>query len=254
MSGKEVNDNLIKKRNGKIITNKDNEKCTIVEYIDSNNCTIQFEDGTILHNVEYRSLVNGQTRNPYFKSVCGVGYMGIGKYKTRENGVKTDAYNKWAQMIRRCYNEKARKNHLSYIGVIVCEEWLNFQVFAEWMENNYINHWQIDKDLICKNCKIYSPETCLFLPQEINSALITNSRRRGKYPKGVHKYRKGYLTSLSKFGKQDVIGYSMTVEEAFNIYKVAKEIHIKELAEIWKKELPHTTYLILINYKVEIND
>ena len=45
--------------------------------------------------------------------------------------------------------------------------------------------YHLDKDILVKGNKVYSPETCCFVPQEINSLLVTSVRSRGDQPIGV---------------------------------------------------------------------
>ena len=92
---------------------------------------------------------------------------------------KSNLYQRYYNMLSRCYNKKA-KHYSCYgaIGVTVCEEWKCFQTFLSWCISNrepHMQDWQIDKDILCPDCKIYSPETCAFVPQEINK-LFTNTK------------------------------------------------------------------------------
>ena len=83
---------------------------------------------------------------------------------------------------QRCYN----KNHKQYKnyggrGVTICDEWLNsFEAFIEWAFNNgYEDHLELDKDELCNqlgiNPKIYSPQTCKWIPKSVNA--ISNLRQ-----------------------------------------------------------------------------
>lgn len=104
-------------------------------------------------------------------SVCGIGYVGNGEYVTKKNGVHTTAYNKWHGILERCYSLKARAKHPTYSDCSMCDEWLNFQVFAKWFYDNYPNDgvkYNIDKDIKVKGNRIYSPDTCLFVTPEDN--------------------------------------------------------------------------------------
>ena len=75
-------------------------------------------------------------------------------------------------MLERCYSQKTQEKHTTYKECSVSEEWYNFQNFAEWMDKNYnyetMQKWHLDKDILFKGNKIYSPERCAFVPQEIN--------------------------------------------------------------------------------------
>lgn len=94
----------------------------IIDYFSFANCIIRFEDGTKLNNVRFDHIRNGSIRNPFHKSVVGVGYLGEGIYKTKEKGKMTNIYNTWFKMLVRCYSEKFRTKYPTYKNVTVCEE------------------------------------------------------------------------------------------------------------------------------------
>lgn len=93
----------------------------------------------------------------------GVWPVSVGRRPTRE-------YSRWSTIMARCYNPKHKAYH-SYggRGVTVCEEWHDFQIFADWFSENNIDGWVMDKDL-CGGM-IYSPVTVVFLPDQINQLL-----------------------------------------------------------------------------------
>ena len=47
----------------------------------------------------------------------------------------------------------------------VCEEWKHFSNFKKWFDENYIEGFDIDKDILIKGNKVYSPEACSFVPR-----------------------------------------------------------------------------------------
>jgi hypothetical protein len=176
------------------------------------------------------------------------------------NGKSTPHYSRWRDMKTRCYNEKAQKRDVVYQNVIVCDEWHDFQVFAEWFEQNYnpetMKGWQLDKDILVKNNKIYSPDRCCFVPKEINVLFTKRKSKRGDFPIGVtyHSRDLKFMARIIKYGKVYHLGYFDTAQKAFQVYKVAKEDYIKEVAEKWKDKITLNVYNALINYKVEITD
>jgi hypothetical protein len=196
-------------------------------------------------------------------TVYGIGYIGKGKYKSKENGKNTHQYMTWREMIRRCYSEKYHERCPTYKGCSVAEEWHCFQNFAEWYDQNYyqiegeVTH--LDKDIIVKGNRVYSPNTCVFVPQKINVLFIKNNIRRGDLPIGVSLKKSSkklpYVVVFSiGIGKTITIGCYGTPEEAFNSYKELKEKHIKEVANEYKNKIPILLYDALIKYEVEIND
>lgn len=230
----------------------------IVEYFHRLNCTVKFEDGLTLKGLRYPHIVNGYVKNPNHKSVYGVGYLGIGEYSTCENYKRTPAYKTWNSMMHRCYKQDVLK-HTSYKNVIVCEEWHSLQGFSKWHEDNYEQHmigWHLDKDILVKGNKVYSPETCCFVPQVINKLLVKADSTRGEYPIGVYysERDKKFLATLCKLNMRIHLGTFDTSEEAFQAYKVAKEKHIKETADEWREQITTLCYQALYNYQVEITD
>ena len=230
----------------------------IIEYYSRLECTIRFDDGVVLNKLRYPHVVNGYVKNPNHKSVCGVGYLGVGKYKRHENKKPTIQYSKWKQMIERCYSKGHLLRYPTYSTATVYEEWHNFQVFAEWFENNYdskvMQGWELDKDILIKNNKLYSPEKCVIIPKEINYILLKSDSIRGLYPIGVSKSRNKFTAHLTKNNGSFYLGTYKTAEEAFQAYKTAKEEYIKELADKWRARITEPTYKAMYNYEVEITD
>lgn len=130
--------------------------------------------------VDISQLKRGNVRNHYHRSCCGVGYMGVGDYSCVSHKTYSSV---WRDMLSRCYGNKNEELSPTYVGVSVCDEWLCFQKFCKWMDGNYIKGWCLDKDLLSKDSKIYSPETCVFVPKYVNN-FLTNKQKNNKsgYP------------------------------------------------------------------------
>ena len=137
----------------------------------------------------YQSFKNEKIKCPYEPRYYGVGYLGEGKYKMSENGKNTDEYDIWYHMLMRCYDPKYQEKHTTYRGCKVEDYLLNFQHMCEWLDDNYYEipgeKMCLDKDILCKGNKIYSRETCIFVPQKINTLFIKCNNSRGKDPIGV---------------------------------------------------------------------
>ena len=234
----------------KWVTNEGYE-VEIVEYFGNKNCTVKFEDGILISNLQYGNIKKGNIRNVFHKSVHNNGYLGIGKYKCIVNTRITKVYNTWKGILERCYDEKYQEKRPTYKGCTVDECWHNFQNFAKWYEEKYITGYQLDKDILIKDNKIYSPETCCFVSQEINKLFIKSNASRGKYPIGVNKHISGKFQS--QLNKKH-LGTFDTPEEAFQAYKIAKEKYIKEIANKYKNKITTDCYTAMLNYKIEITD
>lgn len=245
-----------KNRLGKVFTTTEGCKYTIIAYRKATDIDIQFEDGTILYNRQYGDTRMGSVKNPYYKSKYGVGYLGIGKHKSTLDGVDTPMYVSWTSMIGRCYNVNSG-NYYNYADCSVDEKWHNYQVFGDWFDENYKSHmqsWHLDKDILKKGNKIYSPSTCCFVPQEINGLFTKCDKKRGIYPIGVYKVKNRYVAQISiNSSRTKSLSFS-TPEEAFYTYKTAKENNIKNVADRWKGQITEPCYEAMYNYEVEITD
>jgi len=178
-----------KKRTGEKHLTNEGYWVIITEYITAKDCTIQFEDGVVLYNKYYLDIKKGLIRNPNRISMCGKGYVGEGKYKAIR---KVKSYSTWANMLQRCYSKTYHAKKPTYIECYVTEEWLNFQNFAEWFEKNYnpeiMERWSLDKDILVKGNKVYSPETCCFVPYEINNKFTSRCTTKN-YKEVADKYK-----------------------------------------------------------------
>ena len=192
------------------------------------------------------------------KLIFSVGYNTKETYKSTENGKKTKCYQTWQNMLMRCYDEKFHARKPAYIGCKVCEEWHNFQNFAKWYEENYYEiegeRMHLDKDILVKGNKIYSPQTCVFVPQRINNLFEKCDRVRGNYPVGVHKDKNKFRAKIRIGHKLIYLGIFDNPHEAYLLYKINKELLIQSVAEEYKDKIPKILYKALINYNVEEND
>ena len=215
---------------------------------------VQFLDdhGYIKEHCIYENFKRGQIKNPYDKSKYGVGYIGVGKHKAKVNCKYNYIYDAWADMLNRCYHSKNR--FPAYYGTCeVCSEWHNFQVFGTWYEQNFYQvgneRMHIDKDILYPGNKIYSPDTCILVPQRINMLFMNKPNKRG-LPNGI---RKAYGKYLAKYNNEELGAYT-TLEDAYNVYAAKKEENIKQIAEEYKELIPEKLYVALYNYKVKIEN
>ena len=234
-------------RLGEKYVTKQGYEIEIIEYISKRDITVRFDNGYTVKVIGFSTILKGKIRNPYHKSVLGVGYLGVGNYKGFINNKVTKVYQNWLNMLHRGYSQQYKEKHPTYKGITVCEEWLNFQNFAKWHEENYIDGWALDKDIICKDCKIYSPETCAFVPREINN--IFTDKINGLLV-GIRKRNTIFTVRIKINGKEVHIGSYSTQEEAILNYCVVKEKTIKELANKHKDKLSLEVYESLINFKI----
>jgi hypothetical protein len=220
---------------------------TIVDYKDSKHITVKFSGIETLVNASMTVWENGNIYSPYNPSVAGVGYIGEGRFSIQFN---REYYEKWNNMLNRVYNENFLKKNVAYRGTKVSEEWYNFQNFAEWCEQHFVEGWELDKDLLGYGKKIYSPETCCYLRM--------SGKSRSKLPKGVDiKDRKrGYIRYRARTSgyingewKKKLQGKERkTPEEAHADYVVLRTQSAQELARMFKDRLDPMAYEALMNY------
>lgn len=243
----------------------------IIFYNNANDIAVEFCDKyrAKIHTC-YSNFKKGNVKNPYYPDVYDVGMLGV-KYPSKINGKNTKEYTIWRSMLRRCFDEKYKKKQLTYADATCCDEWLLYENFYEWLHSQEnFDKWEdgkmfsVDKDILIKKNKIYSPKTCLLVPKEVNGLFIRQDRRRGELPIGVsyckEKNDKKYRAYVSmrnlgnKFSK--TIGYYDTSEKAFQAYKKYKEKMIKQVAqeEYTKGNITKQCYDAMMNYEVEITD
>ena len=169
------------------------------------------------------------------KLVLGIG-INDSDYNTQPiiNGkqVRCKYYNTWTNMLKRCYDPKYQAKHHTYIGCTVTEEWLIFSNFKAWMETQDYEGKQLDKDILVRGNRIYSPNTCIFVSNTINLLFTKSDAARGEYKIGVSfkKENGKYLAQCQVNSKTKYLGLFLTEEEAYQTYKIFKTSHIRTIA------------------------
>lgn len=219
---------------------KRNDTVTIVEYYGCDNVIVEFKNTGTRVKVEYSQFKKENIKDPMYKDSLGVGCIGIGKHSAT---TKNPVYRRWFAMLQRCYDTS---NRAYTPNKSVCEEWLIFQNFADWLEE----HWYevdgqimcLDKDILVSGNNTYSPQTCCVVPMEINNA-FNHANKRLSFRRDKH----GRYTVS---GNSQYLGYVNNKEDAWKLYKTYKEEYIYELAQKYKNVLEERVYNTLINYKV----
>lgn len=189
---------------------------TIINPVSSKEVYIVFDDGyetkTSIENIK-----KGKVTNRIFPKLYGIGYLGVGeKYLTTDETKKcTRAYSEWVTMLRRCYSEEYHKRKPTYATCIVAEDWHNFQNFAEWFynESNYKDGWHLDKDLLSYDNKVYSKDTCVFIPGCINNLMRRHKHEQVITPDRKRRFDEAYDYLLNNGFNNDI---------AKNIYNYIK--------------------------------
>lgn len=230
----------------------DNGSCaTVIDYLNNKNITIQYDSGAV-HVVQGGNLKRGSIKDPFKPSLYGVGILGIDRVSASDQGYVT-----WSNMLRRVYLPKNKLEYEAYKDCSVDQSWLLLTNFNNWFKSQiHEKGYHLDKDLLHKGNKVYSPSTCIFVPQEINKFLTSRANGRGKYPLGVS-YKISnlkYDAKVSIDSRTKHLGLFEHPEDAFYAYKKAKEEYSKVLAERWKEHIDARAYDALLRYEVNITD
>lgn len=241
------------------------EECEIVEYNDCDNIIVRFVKTGELVKSRYGSFKRGSIKSHFTPTVYGVGVVGL--ETTRINGKLFKSYYTWQGILERCYSKKYQEKYPTYKGCKVCDEWKYYKNFKEWYDKNYYEieeqKMALDKDILVKGNKIYNPDNCVFVPQDINKLFTKNDINRGGLPIGVcwHESRSGYQARCNIFDivtkksiKSKHLGLYNTPDEAFKAYKRVKEENIKQVADYHREQIPNKLYEAMYKYQVDVDD
>lgn len=150
------------------IQKREKQTYYLVHFLETNN--YQYIHTSVLNNA---SRIKDSSK-PH---VAGVGYATGTKDKPFSPQDYARAYEIWCAMINRCYLRGTGMR--SYKDVEVANEWHDFANFLAWFKSEVYSNslvsghsLALDKDLFGNGKKIYSADTCCFLPKSINSLLV----------------------------------------------------------------------------------
>jgi|SRR5690554_1497795 len=191
-------------------------------------------------------------------------------YKTKKLVREACVTSVWKGLLARCNvmtegevsKHKRTKRWESYSDVSICDEWLDFQNFAEfYYEDKYRDDgWHLDKDILVKGNRVYAPEFCCFVPPKINTLFTSitgqKKRKREDLPTGVS-YFKGYNNAeryrvrVNSFvtGKPITV-YAKDVNLAEQRYKELKKEQITLAANMWRDKIDPRVYSAMIHWEV----
>jgi hypothetical protein len=191
-----------------------------------------------------------ELKNPYEKTVAGVGYIGLGDHRSNPLKYKAE-YVVWAGILDRGYGDKVRLNRPGYDETIVEDVWHNFGGFIDWTRSAIgwgKEGWHVDKDLLVRGNKSYGPDVCCMLPGKINSNLWIQTKEGDTLP-GVIKIGNSYRAN-TKLGEVTQARHFKTEQDAFSFYRQTKEAYIKYLAEQYRDELDPRAYQALMSWEI----
>lgn len=176
-------------RIGVEFTTNEGYQVIVMDYVNGKKVQIMFLDEHKYKMwTQWSKLESGSVKNPFHKSVYGVGFLGLDengeRLKTRENGKPLREYQCWFGMFERAYSTDLHKRNPTYENVTVCKEWHSFSQFLkdlpkiknyELWRDNPNSGITLNKDMyyvelgIDTNEKTYSLETCRFMTRSDSS-------------------------------------------------------------------------------------
>jgi hypothetical protein len=179
-------------------------------------------------------VVRGNVKNPYYPGILGRGFIGVGEFASTYPGAGTrKEYLLWKTMLVRCYDPKKADYYRTYLDKDVCEHWYNYQNFAYWCQDQAgfnLPYFELDKDILVPGNKIYSPETCVFVPREVNCLFTGYRPKKNNLPRGVVMAKLRYRVHCPNVeGGQVYVGQYKTLEEAVEVYRT----NIKEVMNFY---------------------
>lgn len=229
---------------------------TVKNYTNAHDVLIEFDNTGYCYSVAAGNARRGLVKDNMAKTVYGVGCLGNGKYKSRlpNNGPCTKEYSTWSSMMHRCYGEERDETTLrNYIDCLVCEDWHNFQNFAKWCNSQpemlYKNS-SLDKDILVKGNRVYSPNACCFVPSQLNTAVTGTKHQNSTGKAGVWKFKDSYISEVTIFSAKSGLGSFDNIDDAQFVYNKVKEAYIRALAEIYKSDINQKAYTILKGWTV----
>lgn len=160
----------------------------------------------------------------------------------------------YENMKARCYSKSYQKGNPAYKGCTVCAEWLDDrQAFYDWVDRNYYlcksEQVDLDKDILVKGNREYSPATCIFVPHSINTFYEKLTREPVYLPESDK-----WKISINVEGKLINLGYYNSPNEAKKVYIQHKEASLLAKADLYKDKIPEKLYNAMVNTKIELSD
>lgn len=185
---------------------------------------IRYSDG-YEESVKLSSYTNNTVVHPLDIIIANHGYIGIGDYNKSHV-----SFNVWCGMLSRCYIVEKNKDK----KLTVCSEWHNFQTFAKWYEDNYYEikdeRIDLDKDILLKENKTYSPNSCCFIPMSINT-MMTPLRTVNS---GIAKGARGTYHSVNMVNGKKIthVGFLSIEDARANHIRIKRDCILSKLYNI----------------------
>ncbi len=238
LNGEIKNNGLPHSKVGKIYGTYKSGECIILEVYKGGKgkrqiARVKFLDTGHEQNYSVTDIERGSVFDPYAKFIYGVGYYGELCFNPKKN---KEVYSRWYGIIMRVYKNGG---HINYKNVSVCERWHCLKNFYEDFSSiegyeNFLNYpnidFHIDKDIIGDK-KTYSKESCIFIPQDINTLFCYEQcGNKTGYPGVSYETNRGmYNVVLSIGGKSKSLGRTSNPEEGYKLYMKRKMEYCDEV-------------------------
>jgi hypothetical protein len=175
--------------------------------------------------------VNGQVRKHRIvqKGICGLGtndaHWRVQWYEGKQLISADPAHAVWKSLLQRCeVGGVLQIKRPTYVGCGVCDAWCSYLDFTSWWRDNQVDGWCLDKDLVVFGNKQYGPDTCIFVPNWVNTFTVDRGGARGRYPIGVHKQGRKYEAQVSNTITKinERLGFFRTPEAAHEAWQTRK--------------------------------
>ncbi len=170
----------------------------------------------------------------FTRPVYGVGINDLTSFPTERGTARY--YQVWNALLERCYSERYQSVNPSYRGCSVSSEWIRYSNFRDWMRDQKHDGLVLDKDLLYPGNKLYSAETCVFIPLWVNCLLASLSSKPRSLPMGVIARGSRFQARYKLSGKTMNLGAFDTPEAAHAAYRKRRLIHLRESAERYLTE------------------
>ena len=243
----------------------------VLEYINASKVLVKFQCGEI-REVSWNNILSGGIKPRNQPTVFGKGYFGVGEYVPKSwrshKGKKypEEVYNTWVNMIRRIHSNHVIKAESRYTKVSIEEDWYNFQNFCSWSveQIGYNNKddngraWCLDKDILLEGNLVYRPDTCVYVPDELNIFFAVKDRGKGMQgtgfiPKVTPNSREGYGAYCQNpfTKKNDYLGFFYNEVDANRAYCSKKNEFARELAEKYEGLVDSRVIEALKNFDIK---
>lgn len=216
---------------GDVYPSKNSGDMIVISNENSRNVSVKFIcTNRAYHGLQRGNVIRGVVRDYYYPSVEGVGYLG-----TNRKVSSLPAYHCWKRMLVRCYSENYHSNRGTYRDCSVEKSWHNFTNFESWFDENYVEGYHLDKDLLEQGNRVYSKTTCCFIPDYLNSLIVERVKVEEGGTVGVTKRKKKGTKEFNGLYNVQIAGSFLMrtrdLREAGDNYRDFKKLLFEEAAD-----------------------